>query len=366
MMIALCGCFILRISEILFFGGYMGLQSYSEVLSYLNKKGRQKHLLLGNGFSVAYDPKIFSYNALHNFIQNSKDDLLIKLFSSIKTKNFELIMRQLSTFIELLENFEPSSKLINVFEEASHKLKIGLIDAIKNLHPDHVFKVEEEKSKKCAKFLSEYLDGQGSIFSTNYDVLLYWTLLRNEIKNHRDGFGRDVVDLGDPQSGIDPTFSDLYWGRNSKNQNVFYLHGALALFDSGAEIVKEEYRDGKFIVENIRERIDREEYPVFVTAGDGNDKLDHIMHNKYLANCYEKLTSIEGSLITFGFSFGQFDDHIIQAINRAAKFGAKSASALRSIYIGVYTEADEEWINSIEHKFSCKVKMFDAKTVPVW
>ncbi len=344
----------------------MELQSYTEVINYLSKRNRQKHLLLGNGFSVAYDHKIFSYNALHNFIQGSNDPLLIKLFSSIKTKNFELIMRQLSTFVELLENFDPNSELIDTFNTASHRLKIGLIEAIKELHPDHVFKIEEESSKKCAKFLSDYLDNNGRIFSTNYDVLLYWTLLRNNIKNHIDGFGRDVIDFGDPDNGIDPTLSDLYWGRNTKNQNIFYLHGALPIFDTGTEVVKEEYRDSKFIVENIRERIENEEYPVFVTAGNGDDKLEHIMHNKYLANCYEKLTEIEGSIITFGFSFGPFDDHIIQAINRAAKFGKRSPNSLRSIYIGVYTEDDKNWIKSINHKFKCKVKLFDARTVPVW
>lgn len=344
----------------------MKLQSYTEVINYLSKKNRQKHLLLGNGFSVAYDHKIFSYNALHNFIQNSNDPLLIKLFSSIKTKNFELIMRQLSTFVELLESFDPNSELIDTFNTASHRLKIGLIEAIKELHPDHVFKIKEESSKKCAKFLSDYLDNNGRIFSTNYDVLLYWTLLRNDIKNHKDGFGRDVIDSGDPDNGIEPTLSDLYWGRNTKDQNIFYLHGALPIFDTGTEIAKEEYRDGKFIVENIRERIENEEYPVFVTAGNGDDKLEHIMHNKYLANCYEKLTEIEGSLITFGFSFGSFDDHIIQAINRAAKFGRRSSSSLRSIYIGVYTEDDNSWIKSISHKFKCKVNLFDARTVPAW
>ena len=44
------------------------LQTYQEVVQSLRKKGRAKHLLLGNGFSMAYDAKIFSYNALSAFI----------------------------------------------------------------------------------------------------------------------------------------------------------------------------------------------------------------------------------------------------------------------------------------------------------
>jgi len=69
------------------------LKKYEEIIEYLNKKKREKHLLLGNGFSMAYDSKIFSYNALSDFIENLDDDLLKKLFATINTKNFELIMR---------------------------------------------------------------------------------------------------------------------------------------------------------------------------------------------------------------------------------------------------------------------------------
>jgi hypothetical protein len=44
------------------------VQNYYEVIKYLNKSKRQKHLLLGNGFSMSYDKDIFSYNALSDFI----------------------------------------------------------------------------------------------------------------------------------------------------------------------------------------------------------------------------------------------------------------------------------------------------------
>ena len=46
------------------------LQTYQGIVESLKKKGRTKHLLLGNGFSMAYDAKIFSYNALSSFIEN--------------------------------------------------------------------------------------------------------------------------------------------------------------------------------------------------------------------------------------------------------------------------------------------------------
>src|SRR5690554_7541077 len=44
--------------------------TYDYVIEYLAKNNRQKHLLLGNGFSMAYDSGIFSYNALNKFIES--------------------------------------------------------------------------------------------------------------------------------------------------------------------------------------------------------------------------------------------------------------------------------------------------------
>ena len=57
----------------------MELQNYQEVIQYLNKSKRDKHLLLGNGFSMAYDTTIFSYNALNKFIEKIENPVLQKL-----------------------------------------------------------------------------------------------------------------------------------------------------------------------------------------------------------------------------------------------------------------------------------------------
>ncbi len=81
------------------------LMTYNEILPYLQKNRRTVHLLLGNGFSMAYDSKIFSYNALQGFIEEIDDELLSKLFGIVKTKNFELVMQQLGNFCELIEDF---------------------------------------------------------------------------------------------------------------------------------------------------------------------------------------------------------------------------------------------------------------------
>lgn len=168
------------------------LQTYEKVVKHLKTANRQKHLLLGNGFSMAYDPEIFSYNALSKFIYELDNDFLKQLFTIIKTNNFELLMQQLDDFARIAVIFGADQKLVDRIKEASNSLKESLIDAIKALHPDHVFKIPEEKSQACASFLNGFLQDNGNIFTTNYDLLLYWVLLRNNLENKGDGFGRDM------------------------------------------------------------------------------------------------------------------------------------------------------------------------------
>src|SRR4051812_28257014 len=94
------------------------LQSYQDVITYLNgPKGRKKHLLFGNGFSMAYDKNIFSYNALSSFIENTGDPLIQRLFEKLNTKNFELIMQQLDNFCEIAEVFGADKTLVVKIKE---------------------------------------------------------------------------------------------------------------------------------------------------------------------------------------------------------------------------------------------------------
>lgn len=344
----------------------MKLESYDVVSRYLQSRDRAIHLLLGNGFSMAYDRSIFSYNALHGFIERTGDELLSKLFDIVKTKNFELVMQQLDNFAELLDLFGSDDVLKANVQEASGSLRHRLIEAIKSLHPEHVFTIPEEKSAACARFVRTYLDLGGSVFTTNYDVLLYWVLMRNSIPNAVDGFGRDRENPDEYVPEEQLSYSELRWGRNQATQTVHYLHGALPLFDTGTEIVKEQYDDGAYLLERVEDRLKNGQYPVFVAAGNGVEKLTHIRHNRYLTNCYDALSRVTGSLVTFGFNFGEYDEHIINAINVAAKHGKKAPKRLWSIYIGVYSDDDREHIESIEDRFKCKVHMYDAKTANVW
>ncbi len=346
----------------------MKLETFDDVLASIKKNPKREfHLLLGNGFSVAYDPAIFSYNALHDFITKLKDKDLSTILSVIETRNFEIIMQHLDNFSALISAFGGNPALKKRVDAASAKLKTSLLDAVKALHPEHVFKVPEEQSKLCASFLKTFLDSGGNVYSTNYDLLLYWVLMRNSVVKHVDGCGRELENPSDEfVPAEEQVWSDLTWGKYRDKQNVFYLHGALPFFDSGIAILKEEYDVYNFLLQKISARMEKGEYPVFVTAGDGQQKLKHITHNQYLTYCYDSLCLVEGSLVTYGFSFGPYDEHIIEAINKAANQGKKVPDKLWSVYIGVYSDDDRKHIEQIETKFRCKVHIYDAKTANVW
>lgn len=344
----------------------MSLMSFEEVVTSLKKKNRTMSLLLGNGFSMAYDRGIFSYNALYTFLTSQEDELLNKLFGAIKTKNFELVMQQLDTTIALLDAFGSDPELKGQIRLASQRLKNGLLKSVQELHPEHVYKIPDEKAVACANFLRLFLEGDGHVYTTNYDLLLYWVLMRKDVANPVDGFGRELENPVEVNEGAEPEWSELLWGPNRGDQNIHYLHGALHIFDGGAEVIKEQYDRDAYLLQNISTRLDNGSYPIFVTAGSGDEKLEHIRHNRYLSHCYDKLCACDGSLVTFGFNFGPYDEHIIEAINKASKYGSKKPPKLWSVYIGAYSDSDVEHIKSIENRFHSKVHIFDAKTANVW
>lgn len=344
----------------------MKIEDYSDCLAELRGKDRQLNLFLGNGFSMAYDAKIFSYNALQTFISDLSDPIINHLFEVVKSKNLEVIMQQLHVLSDLLDVFGEYDDLKGRVSEADTSLRKGLIDAVQKLHPEHVFTVPEEQIAACYKFLDPYLGNGGSIFTSNYDILLYWVLMRSGSRAHKDGFGYELENP-EEENPDEQIFSPvLTWGPNVNGQNLHYVHGALHLFDTGIDIEKEMYDNAGYLLHNIEERMERGEYPIFVTAGDGDDKLAQIMHNRYLEHCYDRLCKVQGSLVTFGFNFGEYDDHIIEAINIAAHHGRRSGKKLFSIYIGVYDKDAAEHIRSIAGKFRCKVRLFDSKTAQVW
>lgn len=64
--------------------------SYSEVVA---ESGGNRHLLLGNGFSIACRPDVFRYDSLFNRADFSKLARVRDAFTALDTTNFETVIR---------------------------------------------------------------------------------------------------------------------------------------------------------------------------------------------------------------------------------------------------------------------------------
>ena len=174
-------------------------------------------LLLGNGFSIAYDRNIFSYQALFRSVDWSKAQRVGRVFGALKTVDFEIAIRNLEIAAEIAELYEWGDDKSEMLRHDANFLKEALIQAIQSTHPAHVFQVDSERIKTTARFLRNF----GRLFTVNYDLLLYWAFVQSGKGLYNlftDGFKQ-----GDN--------GGLEWA-DFPNQGILYLHGALHLFET--------------------------------------------------------------------------------------------------------------------------------------
>jgi Domain of unknown function (DUF4917) len=253
-------------------------------------------VLLGNGFSRAYDDELFDYDALRSAAALS--ERLEHIFDELETTDFELVMRRLSQALALLPHYSVPRLCRDSMRRDISIVRKSLIDALRIHHPSGANELQADQCAACAQFLR----GFERIYTLNYDLLLYWVVVEHLRGQHNDGFG------GNP----------LHWlGPNYEEQTVFYLHGALHLYDTGAQVLKLRYGGGTPILTQLREHMSDGEYPLFVSEGESSQKLSRIRSNPYLSDAYERLANNTLPLVIVGFKFGSHDNHIINAIARS-------------------------------------------------
>lgn len=270
-----------------------------------------RHLLLGNGFSIALKPDIFSYGSLYDNADFSAAPTVPALFEALDTQDFEVVIRHLQSTATVVEVYRPKLvKLAGRLRRDAAAIKAALVTAIARRHPDRPYDIAPARYAACRVFLRNF----EHIFTLNYDVLLYWTLMQSEVDkidlHHDDGF-RHPDDPGEPY---------VSW-QEANSPTVLYLHGALHLFDNGAEITKYTWsKTDTPIVDQIRQALAEDRFPLFVAEGTSASKQARILHNAYL---HKALRSFEGcckpaknALVIYGHSLDDNDRHILRLISR--------------------------------------------------
>lgn len=329
-------------------------------------EGTTRYLLLGNGFSMALFPDIFSYKRLFEEADFKKIPHVKRLFEELKTFDFEIVIRNLLTAPCIVKVYEQVfnddySDLISRMESDANLLKEILVQTIAGKHPGKVNDIPEEYYHACKSFLAQFK----KVYTLNYDILLYWALLHDDPVNH--------FDINDGFINPDPIFGCDYRVFDSPHSpTFFFLHGALHIFDAGTDVRKFTWSDtGIPLMEQVRDALDKGLFPLFVAEGTSNEKITKINHSAYLSKALRSFESIcdqaKGSLFIFGHSLESNDAHILHKIDEGK---------IRNIFVSVYQHPKDGYnkeiitralnLGSRRERNSPTVYLFDAASANVW
>lgn len=266
-----------------------------------------RYLLLGNGFSVAWDKDIFSYKSLKENSKNLSADAT-KVFDALDTVDFEEVIRAFEYSHLVCKTFG----IKNDFEKFADEVRENLISTIADNHPDTPAKITEDQFEACVRFLKNF----SSIYTLNYDMLLYWVLMRDMfrendvepvLKKMADGFAYNEEEF-------------LNW--DGTRFDVHYLHGALHIFEQSSLVKLNWRKTNKPLKQQFVTLIQKQKkLPLFVAEGASEKKLKRIRQSGYLTRCLNSIQKIgavksSSALFTYGVSFHQNDAHILNCLAR--------------------------------------------------
>jgi hypothetical protein len=131
------------------------------------------------------------------------------------------------------------------------------------------------------------------------------------------------------------------------------------------------YERDRVLTSQIREHLDRGEFPLFVTEGTSLEKLARIHANKYLTSAHKCLSKVctedESVLFIVGHGLGESDEHITDVVGRAQ---------LKSVFVSTFGQADRERSEILTQLWARRrvvdglppldVSIFDVGGCPIW
>ena len=335
----------------------------------------KRHLLLGNGFSIACRADIFHYGSLFEQADFSKAPEAEAVFRILATQDFEIAIKALESAAHILPAYVSASGAAQALMlKHAGALKNILLETIAANHPPIPAEIPDSKFWACRKFLAHFIGaGGGQIYSLNYDLLLYWTLMHEDnpfdapvALENNDGFGNDEDE---------PDAEYVVWqGETAAHSaSIHFLHGALHLFDSGSELKKYTWvRTAHPLIQQARAAIDAGSFPLFVAEGSSIQKKEKIRHNAYFYQGFKQLTANASQgrhcFFIFGHSLGVSDDHILVRLGRGR---------FPRLYVGIYGDPDSVDNQRIiararglarlrGERYPLEVTFYDAASANVW
>ena len=296
------------------------------------------HLLLGNGFSIGA-ARSFSYDSLHAVATQLPDYGVVRhRFDQFQTTNFEIVLAG------LLSEMKNAGPILGATASRDYWTVRRLLgQTVLLCHPHGIAQIGFQQTKVAREFIYQF----HKVFTTNYDLVLYWTQFDEQRKPQtpfNDGFYNQHHEPGSFLSFTGKTFGE---------QIMFNLHGALhlreAIGDVSSDTIKVTKKDKTVLtVEERGVLFDSREpslldicmatyptqLPLLVTEGNSNAKYSRIQSNRYLRWCYDQFRHIIGSLFIYGWSMSEQDMHLIDAISQN--------EGLSTLYVGIHGSPDDE------------------------
>ena len=197
-------------------------------------------------------------------------------------------------------------------EQSYSRIQKSLIHAVHEVHIVYDA-LSEEKLDSIRSALLPY----NFVYSTNYDLLIYWAVNKNTL-GFKDYIWGSDFDLGNTE----------IWDKATK---ILYLHGGLHLYKTshGTKKRKAEAFNNLLDLFGLPFPDGLEAVPLFITEGTSADKLRSIYGNDYLAFAYNRFTVHEGPLVILGQSLElAYDKHLIDGIR---------SSRNRTLGVGIYS-----------------------------
>lgn len=299
-------------------------------------------ILIGNGASRAVWSK-FEYPSIYSKAKDQghllRED--IRLFDGMHFRNFEQILSALITTSKVLSALRLKAEVIDKHYAG---IRRALALAIKEVHIPW-----EQALVQLASIRSALLDYE-YIYSTNYDLLIYWAILQ--------------VEDGRP-------FVDYFWTDNhffnpsdikprAESKKVLYLHGGLHLESLYLGGARKRVNDGRTLLDKFADPTEDDAVPLIVTEGTAEQKMKSIQSSAYLAFAMEQFVAHNGPLIIFGHSLSELDKHLQQAIN-----SWNNRNLAISIFPGTDDIVIQQKARYIERLPGAVLSFFDSATHPL-
>jgi hypothetical protein len=331
-----------------------------------------ENLIVGNGGSIAIASHRFSYSSLYEraiqrgFINQKVQDVFNEF--SKQYRDFEFVLSNLLIADHVNECLASNyNKRDNDVRRAYLDVRNSLIKTVRDLHPS----TDETWSQvdNIGNFVSRFKN----IFYLNYDLLLYWATLSQKLKStHRfsDGFNALISDDALDKHMLWEFSSNSLKGGERPLSKIWYPHGSLMLYKT--KLGNYERKISLPTANELRQLEtfwrDSETVPLFICEGSTSEKVRRIRKSKYLSRVLNmSLPSIEKSLVIYGWSLSEQDQHIVEQLQKAS---------IRKIAISIHKgDKDQpqlqEEIDKVHKKLivlnnRAEIFFFDAQSAGCW